>query len=84
MINTEYLGLIALIISITSFIPILYTVYKTKKTNNFPLIGLFLSFISNSLWIIYGIYKDALANVISGSVFLTIYSFILYIKLVYK
>jgi len=30
-------GFLATIVGIISFLPVLYVVYKTKKTNNFPI-----------------------------------------------
>ncbi len=78
--NTEYIGYIALTISVTSFLPIIYTVYKTGRTNNFPIEGLILAIIGNIIWFTYGIYKNAHANIISGSIYFFMYSYIIYKK----
>ena len=77
------IGILATIIGIISFIPVILIIYKTKKTNNFPYYSIFLQIISNILWLIYGIYKKAYANMISGILYFLIYFFILYIKLLY-
>ena len=78
--KTEYIGYIATIISVISFIPIVYTVYKSGKTNNFPFKALFFALIANLLWLTYGFYKNAKANIISGSIYFLMYSYIFYKK----
>jgi len=80
---TASIGILATIIGIISFIPVVYVVYKTKKTNNFPYSTLLLALLSNLLWVIYGIYAPASANILAGSLYFIIYTFILYIKLLY-
>ena len=77
------IGMLATIIGILSFIPVISVIYKSKKTNNFPYYSIFLAIISNILWFIYGIYKQTYANILSGTLYFLIYSFILYIKLLY-
>ena len=54
--NIEYIAYIGLIISVSSFLPIIYTGYKGGKSNNFPINGLILDIIGNIIWFIYGIY----------------------------
>ena len=78
--NTENIGYMATIISVISFLPIVYTVYKTGKTNNFPYRALFLALMANLLWLTYGIYKNGNANIISGGLYFIMYSYILYKK----
>lgn len=78
--NSEDIGYIATIISVISFLPIVYTVYKTGKTNNFPLKALILALMANSIWLIYGFYKNAKANIVSGGLYFLMYSYILYKK----
>jgi uncharacterized protein with PQ loop repeat len=78
--SSEYIGYIALTISVSSFLPVIYTVYKTGKTNNFPIQGLILAIIGNLVWFTYGIYRDARANIISGSIYFLMYSYIIYKK----
>ena len=77
------IGMLATIIGILSFIPVISVIYKSKKTNNFPYYSIFLAIISNILWFIYGIYKQTYANILSGTLYFLIYFFILYIKLLY-
>ena len=78
--NSEYIGHLATLISVISFLPILYTVYKTGKTNNFPLKALILGIIANITWLIYGIFKNTKANIISAGLYFLMYSYIFYKK----
>lgn len=77
------IGLIATILGLISFLPIIYVVYKTKDTKNFPFKSIFIILISNILWILYGIYKEAYVNIISSGLYFLIYAYILYIKFLY-
>ena len=77
---SEIYGFIAMSVSVISFLPVIYTIYKTKKTNNFPFHGVFLALFAQTLWVTYGIYKNALATIISGILYFSMYSFILYIQ----
>ena len=79
-------GLLATIIGIISYLPVVYTVYKTKKTTNFPYKALFLAIISNSLWIYYGLSNPKGMDkqiILMGVLYFLIYVFILYTKLIY-
>ena len=78
--NSEYIGYLATFISVISFLPVVYTVYKSGKTNNFPFKALILAVSANVIWLIYGIYKNARANIISGSLYFLMYSYIFYKK----
>ena len=77
---TELVGEMAMALGIISFIPVVHTVYRTKKTNNFPYKSLFFLVISQMLWIVYGHLVSANATFISGIFFSLIYLFILYTK----
>lgn len=74
-------GLLATIIGIISFFPILHRVWKTGYTENFPYLSLFLAILSNLLWILYGTFKKTWANIIAGSIFFLFYTYILFIKI---
>ena len=77
-------GFAATIIGIISFLPVLYIVYRTKKTENFPFKALLLALISNVLWIYYAIAKGPVIDIelaFSGLLYFFIYSFILYTKI---
>ena len=76
-------GLAATLVGIISFIPVLMVVHDTKKTHNFPYNTLYLALASNSLWMIYGLWKNAKATIIMGLLYFAIYAFILYTKAVH-
>ena len=78
--NVFYLGLAATIIGIISFLPVVETVHKTRTTSNFPYSTLFIALLSNALWMVYGLTKNATATIIMGLLYFTIYSYILYVK----
>lgn len=76
-------GLLATIIGIISFLPVVYLVYKTKNTSNFPYKTLILAIISNILWIYYAVATKTPADdqiAFMGTLYLCIYLFILYTK----
>lgn len=76
----ESVGDLAVILGVVSFMPVVYTVYKTKKTNNFPYKSLFFLVISQMLWVFYGYLVSAKATFVGGTLFSLIYLFILYTK----
>ncbi len=79
-------GYLATIIGIISFLPVIYIVFKTKKTINFPFNTLILALISNLLWIIYSISKYPNIDkqiAFMGLLYFSMYFFILYTKIFY-
>lgn len=77
-------GLFATIIGIVSFLPVVYLIYKTKNTSNFPFKSLILALISNILWIYYAFVKVDYQVAFMGTLYFFIYIYILYTKLVYS
>lgn len=76
-------GIIATIIGILSFLPVIYVVYKSKNTSNFPYNSLVLAITSNLLWIYYAISNKPQIDyplAIKGTVYLLIYTYILFTK----
>ena len=81
-IDTQFLvGMAATIIGIIRFWPIVYKVWKTGHTKNFPYLALFLALLSNALWVWYGTFETTWANIIAGSIFFCIYLYILFVKI---
>jgi uncharacterized protein with PQ loop repeat len=76
-----YIGLAATIIGIISYLPVVATVHKTRVTSNFPYSTLVIALLSNTLWMIYGLTKNATATIIMGSLYFAIYLYILYVKM---
>ena len=78
--NITKIGMLATIIGIISFLPVLLVIAKTRKTNNFPYVTLTLALISNITWIVYGAFKGAKASMVMGILYVLIYAFILVVK----
>jgi len=84
--HSKIAGFLATIIGIISFVPVLYVVYKTKKTVNFPYRTLILALISNLLWIYYSVAKYPKIDfqvAFMGVLYFFIYLFILHTKVFY-
>ena len=82
-IKKSNFGYIATVLSIISFLPIVYNIYKTKKTNNFNYISIFISFFISGLWIYFGIHEKSTVTMLRSMLFICIYAFILYMKIMY-
>lgn len=81
---SKYAGLAATMIGIISFLPVLHTVYKTRKTTNFPYEALCLALVSNALWIYYGYSKPHGIDyqvLMMGALYFVVYLSILYVKM---
>lgn len=74
-------GILATIIGIISFLPIIYRIMITHDTSNFTYTNLGLALISNVLWIVFGINKKVMTSILSGVLYLFIYGIILGYKL---
>ncbi len=82
MTLTTILGLVAATGTTSSFIPQVYQVFKTKRTEDISL-GMFLFFCTGTLlWIIWAFYKDAYPILISNviTIILAIYILVMKIK----
>ena len=84
--HSKITGFLATIIGIISFLPVIYVVYKTKKTLNFPYRTLILALLSNLLWIYYSVVKYPEIDfqiAFMGTLYFFIYLFILHTKFFY-
>ena len=77
----KIVGYIAVCLSILSFIPIVYNIYKTKQTNNFPYKTIFIALLAHMCWLVYGLYSHTVATEYSGIFFVFMYLFIFYVKM---
>jgi len=84
-INIRLIGLMATLVGIISFIPVIRVVHKKHITKNFPFKSLALAMLSNLLWIGYGIGKEPkdLVVLTMGLLYMAMYSFILFVKMSY-
>ena len=81
--HIETIGILASIIGLLRFIPIVFEIYKTKKTNNFPYLMLFFALTSTMLWLIYAFVKNSIPLIISAGLALTVYLYIMFMKFRY-
>ena len=80
--NYNWLGYSASIIGLFSFIPLLWVVYSTGITKNFPYSALILTVIGWSLMALYGYLSKTTPSMLLGLVYLCIFSYILYVKII--
>tara|TARA_Y100000389_G_scaffold201314_1_gene243726 strand:+ start:749 stop:1012 length:264 start_codon:yes stop_codon:yes gene_type:complete len=80
----EFIGYTGTILSVLSFLPLLINIYKTKKTNNFPYSTLILAILGNFLILLNGYFSKNNIVIFMGSIFVIIYLFIIFIKLMFK
>jgi uncharacterized protein with PQ loop repeat len=79
----ELIGKIAIFTGIISFFPIMYKMWITKNHSNFTWGNLLLALISNLAWIYYGFVANTSANLWSGILFFSIYTYIMMFKIFY-
>ena len=77
----EAIGILATIIGLVSFAPVMSHVHQTKKAEDFPYLALFFALTSNLIWIYYGHIKGARATIFMGLCYVVIYGFILSVKI---
>jgi len=82
--NVEIIGLIAALLTTSSFLPQVIRVWKTKSTKDISLTMYINMFIGVGLWLVYGIAIDSLSVILANSVTIVLVLSILYFKLKYK
>lgn len=80
----QIIGYAGTIFTVLSFLPVVFNIYKTKKTNNFPYKTIILAYLGNGLILLNGILSKNNVLMFMGTIFVLIYSYILYIKLSFK
>ena len=79
----EILGLMAGACTVTSFLPQVIKVWRTKSVKDISLGMYALLIIGISLWLIYGLVVGAMSIIITNFCTLTLISFIFALKLKY-
>ena len=80
----EIIAYTGTIFTVLSFLPVVLNIYKTKKTNNFPYKTIILAYFGNGLILLNGILSRNNVLMFMGTIFVLIYSYILYIKMTFK
>jgi MtN3 and saliva related transmembrane protein len=78
------LGLAAATITTISFVPQMLKTWRTKSAKDVSLITLITFIIGVFLWLVYGIYLQALPIILANSVTLVFNCIILWLKIRYR
>ncbi len=85
MIDTyELIGLTAAALTTSAFVPQVYKTWKTKSVNSLSLTMYSIFFIGIMLWLVYGIYLNSLAMIVSNIVTGVLALILIVLKLKYK
>lgn len=84
MLNHDWVGLAAGSLTTISFVPQVIQIWRTKHADDIST-SMFVIFIAGvSLWLIYGIYLDALPVIIANAVTLILAAIILILKFYFR
>ncbi|RPD94618.1 hypothetical protein EGM88_11915 [Aureibaculum marinum] len=81
MNSIEIVGLVAGGLTTASFVPQVYKTYKSKSTDSLSLTMLIVFFIGIILWLIYGIYVNSIAMMLTNSITAVLSFILIYFKL---
>ena len=82
--NIEIIGFIAAIITTTAYLPQVYKIWKTKKTDGVSLIMYIVMFCGISLWLYYSLVINRPSLIVANSVTLIVISMIIFFKIKFK
>ncbi|MCF6296482.1 MAG: SemiSWEET transporter [Flavobacteriaceae bacterium] len=82
--NIEIVGLLAGVLTTSSFVPQVYKTWKEKSAENLSLSMFSLFFIGVIAWLYYGFYIDSLAMILANSVTAFLSAILIYFKIKYK
>ena len=77
----EFLDLAASSLATLAFLPQVVKTWRTRSANDFSLLTLFMLEAGTSLWIVYGVLRDAPAIWLGNGVTLALAGFILSVKM---
>jgi MtN3 and saliva related transmembrane protein len=80
----EIIGLVAAVLTTTSFIPQVVKTWKTKSAGNLSLTMYIAMFTGIVLWLIYGIHLGSLAMILANAVTAILTLIIIIFKLRYE
>ncbi|MDY7394805.1 SemiSWEET transporter [Aureibaculum sp. 2210JD6-5] len=82
--SIEILGLIAGGLTTAAFVPQVYKTWKSKSADSLSLTMFMVFFVGIILWLIYGIYVNSLAMIITNSITAGLSLLLIYFKLTFK
>ena len=80
----EIIGLIAAVLTTSSFVPQVYKTWKTKSAGNLSLTMYIAMFIGIILWLVYGIHLNSFSMIVANSVTALLTLSLIIFKLRYK
>ena len=80
----EIIGLIAAVLTTSSFVPQVYKTWKTKSVGNLSLTMYIAMFVGIILWLIYGIHLNSFSMIVANSVTALLTITLIIFKLRYK
>ena len=82
--SIEILGLLAGGLTTASFVPQVYKTYKSKSADSLSLTMYTVFFVGIILWLIYGIYVNSIAMMVTNSITAVLSLLLIYFKLRFK
>ena len=82
--SIEILGLLAGGLTTAAFVPQVYKTYKSKSADSLSLTMFMVFFVGIILWLIYGIYVNSLAMIVTNSITAGLSLLLIYFKLTYR
>ena len=80
----EIIGLIAAVLTTSSFVPQVYKTWKTKSAGNLSLTMYIAMFVGIILWLVYGIHLNSFSMIVANSVTALLTLSLIIFKLRYK
>ncbi|RXP45935.1 hypothetical protein EC396_14795 [Lutibacter sp. HS1-25] len=80
----EIIGLIAAVLTTSSFVPQVYKTWKTKSVGNISLTMYIAMFLGILLWLVYGIHIHSISMILANSITAVLTLIMLIFKLRYK
>ncbi len=82
--NVEIIGIIAGVLSCTTFLPQVIKTYKSKSTEDVSLLMFLIAALGSALWLIYGILIQSFALTFTNVIVLIFSLIMLFFKVKYR
>lgn len=82
--SIEIIGLVAGGLTTASFVPQVYKTYKSKSADSLSLTMFMVFFVGIILWLIYGIYVNSIAMIVTNSITAILSLLLIYFKLKFR
>lgn len=82
--TTEFIGLVAAVLTTTAFLPQVYKTWKTKDVESLSLTMYLVFFAGILLWLLYGFLIDSLPIILANVITAISGGFLIYFKLKYR